>query len=50
MNNPEWEPIEQQNLHTNRIVPVYPLTANITQRWLRRLMYRGCLLLGATGG
>ena len=39
MNNPEWEPIEQQNLHTNRIVPVYPLTANITQRWLRRLMY-----------
>jgi ATP-dependent DNA helicase RecG len=39
MNNPEWEPIEQQNLHTNRIVPVYPLTANITQHWLRRLMY-----------
>ncbi len=40
MNNPEWEPIEQQNLSTNRIVPVYPLTANITQRWLRRLMYQ----------
>ncbi len=40
MNNPEWEPLEQQNLHTNRIVPVYPLTANITQRWLRRLMYQ----------
>jgi len=40
MNNPEVEQIEQQNLHTNRIVPVYPLTANITQRWLRRLMYR----------
>jgi len=39
MNNPEWEPIEQQNLHTNRIVPIYPLTAKITQRWLRRLMY-----------
>jgi ATP-dependent DNA helicase RecG len=39
MNGPEWEPLEQQNLHTNRIVPVYPLTANITQRWLRRLMY-----------
>jgi ATP-dependent DNA helicase RecG len=34
MTNPEWEPIEQQNLSTNRIVPVYPLTANITQRWL----------------
>ena len=38
MNNPEMEQLEQQQLHTNRIVPVYPLTANITQRWLRRLM------------
>jgi len=40
MNNPEVEPLEQQNLSTNRIVPVYPLTANITQRWLRRLMHQ----------
>ncbi len=40
MNSPEWEPLEQQNLHTNRIVPVYPLTASITQRWLRRIMYQ----------
>lgn len=40
MNNPEVEPIEQQNLNTNRIVPVYSLTANITQRWLRKLMYQ----------
>jgi ATP-dependent DNA helicase RecG len=39
MNSPEWEPLEQQNLHTNRIVPVYPLTSKITQRWLRRMMY-----------
>ena len=39
MNNPELEPLEQEHLHTNRIVPVYPLTANITQRWLRKLMY-----------
>ena len=38
MNNPEWEPLEQQQLSTNRIVPVYALTAQITQRWLRRLM------------
>jgi ATP-dependent DNA helicase RecG len=38
MTNPEWEPLEQQQLSTNRIVPVYPLTAQITQRWLRRLM------------
>jgi len=39
MNSPEWEPLETQNLHTNRIVPVYPLTSNITQRWLRRFMF-----------
>ena len=39
LNSPEWEPLEAQNLHTNRIVPVYPLTSNITQRWLRRFMY-----------
>jgi ATP-dependent DNA helicase RecG len=39
MNSPEWEPLESHNLHTNRIVPVYPLTSNITQRWLRRFMY-----------
>ncbi len=39
MTNPECEPLEQKNLHTNRIVPVYSLTANIAQRWLRRLMY-----------
>jgi ATP-dependent DNA helicase RecG len=39
MNSPEWEPLEQQNLHTNRIVPVYPLTSKITQHWLRERMY-----------
>ena len=40
INNPEWESIEQKHLHTNRIVPVYPLTARITQRWLRNLMHK----------
>lgn len=40
INNPEIEQLEQSNLHTNRIVPVYPLAANITQRWLRRLMHQ----------
>jgi ATP-dependent DNA helicase RecG len=38
MNNPDWEPVEAENLHTNRIVPVYPLTQNVTQKWLRKLM------------
>ncbi len=40
INNPEWEQLEEEQLHTNRIVPVYPLTANITQKWLRRLQYQ----------
>jgi ATP-dependent DNA helicase RecG len=38
MNSPEWELLDQENLHTNRIVPVYPLTARISQRWLRGQM------------
>ncbi len=38
MNSPEWEPIEAEHLHTKRIVPVYRLTADIGQRWLRSLM------------
>ena len=35
LNNPEWEPLSKKQLHTNRIVPVYPLTKDITQKWLR---------------
>jgi len=38
MNNPEWEPVERQQLHTNRIVPVYPLTSGVTAKWLRRVV------------
>jgi ATP-dependent DNA helicase RecG len=40
MNSPDWEPVEVESLHTNRIVPVYPLTANVTQKWLRQLMHQ----------
>jgi ATP-dependent DNA helicase RecG len=39
MSNPEWEPLERQQLHTNRIVPVYPLTAGVTAKWLRRVIH-----------
>jgi ATP-dependent DNA helicase RecG len=39
MNGPEWEPLERQQLHTNRIVPVYGLTAGVTAKWLRRVVY-----------
>ncbi len=38
MNSPEWEPLERQQLHTNRIVPVYGLTAGVTPKWLRRVI------------
>ncbi|PWB69989.1 MAG: DNA helicase RecG [Anaerolineales bacterium] len=38
MNNPDWEPVEAENLSTNRIVPVYSLTERITQKWLRNQM------------
>lgn len=37
--NPDIEQIEQEHLHTNRIVPVYPLTSGLTQKTVRRFMY-----------
>lgn len=40
MNSPDWELLEQEHLHTSRIVPVYPLTAKVTQKNLRRLMHQ----------
>lgn len=39
MTNPDWDFLDQELLHTNRIVPVYPLTSGITQKWLRKVMY-----------
>ncbi len=39
LNNPEWEPLSKKQLHTYRIVPVYPLTRDITQKWLRRVIH-----------
>ncbi|MFO7742497.1 MAG: ATP-dependent DNA helicase RecG, partial [Anaerolineae bacterium] len=38
--SPQWEPLREELLHTNRIVPVYPLTEGLTARSLRRLMKR----------
>ena len=38
MNSPDWEPVEVENLHTNRIVPIYSLTERVTQKWLRNQM------------
>jgi ATP-dependent DNA helicase RecG len=36
--SPEWEPLDKTLIHTGRLVPVYPLTKGVTQKWLRKLM------------
>lgn len=38
MKQPDWEAVEVEHLHTNRIVPIYPLTGRITQKWLRGII------------
>jgi len=38
--SPTWEPLDEELVHTGRLVPVHPLTSGITARWLRRLMKR----------
>lgn len=43
MDHPETEVIEggeERSIHLNRIVPVYPLTEGLAQRWLRGLLWR----------
>jgi ATP-dependent DNA helicase RecG len=35
---PEWEPLDAELVHTGRLVPVYPLTQGLSQRWLRALV------------
>ncbi len=51
LKNPEYEPVVEEegngNLHTGRIVPLYPLTEGITQRLLRRWV-DGALALAAS--
>ncbi len=38
--SPEWEPLEREQLHTARLVPIYPLTEGLAARWLRKQMKR----------
>jgi ATP-dependent DNA helicase RecG len=43
IDHPEFEIIEaegEENIHMNRITPVYPLTEGVRQRALRSIMYR----------
>ncbi|MDW8298844.1 MAG: ATP-dependent DNA helicase RecG [Anaerolineae bacterium] len=37
MNNPEWEPLDKEALHTRAIVPIYPLTKDLSQGLMRKL-------------
>ncbi len=36
---PEMEPLGELQIHTDRIVPTYPLTKGITQKWLRNRLF-----------
>jgi ATP-dependent DNA helicase RecG len=43
IDHPETERVEESRedtIHMSRIVPVYPLTEGLPQRWLRRLLWR----------
>ena len=39
MDNPEYEPFDTELMHTGRLVPVYPATAGIAQRTIRRAVH-----------
>jgi len=36
--SPEWEPVDRDLVSTGRLVPIYPLTAGMSARWLRNLI------------
>lgn len=43
MDHPETEVVEENDepsIHLKRIVPIYPLTEGLTQRWMRSLIFR----------
>ena len=40
MQSPTHELLDKKSLHTNRIVPIYPLTADLTQKWLRQTLHQ----------
>jgi ATP-dependent DNA helicase RecG len=38
--SPDWEEVEQETLHTGRIVPIYPLAASIPEKSLRKWLFQ----------
>lgn len=45
MNNPQVEALDEEHLHTSRIVPVYPLTEGLRQKRLREILYHAVTYL-----
>jgi len=43
LQNPQVEPLDKELVNTGRIVPVYPLTEGLSQKWLRHLMHQSVL-------
>ncbi len=52
IDHPETEVIEalETSLHLNRVVPIYPLTEGLPQRWLRSFIWRVLEQFGAAIG
>jgi len=40
MTGPVWEGLQKEQIHTNRIVPIYPGTAGLSQRQIRKIIKR----------
>src|SRR6185436_5317206 len=38
LQNPVYEPVKSEQIHTSRLVPLYSLTANLTQKLLRYII------------
>lgn len=38
MSSPVWERLNKEQIHTNRIVPIYPATSGISQRQIRNII------------
>jgi len=38
LQNPVYEQLKQEQIHTSRLVPIYPLTANLTQKQIRYII------------
>ncbi|MBN1314674.1 MAG: ATP-dependent DNA helicase RecG [Anaerolineales bacterium] len=40
MTSPEWEMVDREQLHTGRLVPIYPLTAGVSAKMMRNYVKR----------